>query len=162
MQISTSTYLSVEALVLLAAQIPGTRCTKQGLAEWINRSESHTKTIMIRLRAAGLVRARPGRGGGYYLARPAHRITVAEVFHAFDEPRGLLDSPLNAVTLEHGSIQKFHGTDLLWESLKGYILLFLDGVSLADLALVTTDLIGDDSDHGSTIFLTGMQSTARH
>ena len=162
MQISTSTYLSVEALVLLAAQIPDTRCTKQGLAEWINRSVSYTETIMTRLRAAGLVRARPGPGGGYYMARPAHRITVAEVLHAFDEPRSLLDSPLNAVTLEHGSIQKFHGTDLLWESLKGYILLFLEGVSLADLALVTADLIGDDGDHGNTIFLTGVQSTAWH
>ena len=153
MQIGTSTYLSVEALVLLAVQSPDTRCTKQGLAEWINRSVSYTESIMARLRTAGLVRVRPGRGGGYYLARPAHQITVAEVFEAFDEPHGSFDSPNG---------EKFHGTDILFEVLKTEILYFLDEISLADLALETPDLIRDDGDHQSTIFLTGVQSTARH
>ena len=153
MQIGTSTYLSVEALVLLAVQSPDTRCTKQGLAEWINRSVSYTESIMARLRTAGLVRVRPGRGGGYYLARPAHQITVAEVFEAFDEPHVLFDSP---------SSEKFYGTDILLDALKTEILFFLDEISLADLALETPDLIDGDGDHQSTIFLTGVQSTARH
>ena len=162
MQISATTYLGVEALVLLAAQGPDTRTTTQGLAEWINRSVSHTKAIMARLRSVGLVSVRPGPGGGYYLARPAFGITIAEVFEAFEEPRGPLCSPSNAISLEHGSFQNRHATDDLWESLETLILQFLDEVSLADLVFVTADQTSDDDDHGSTIFMTGVQSTARH
>ena len=162
MQVSTSTYLSVEALVLLAAQSPGRRCTTQGLAEWINRSVSYTQSIMARLRTAGLVRARRGPGGGYYLAKPAFQITVAEVFEALDEPHGQQCNPSNAVSLEHGSFQNRHGSDLLWELLETLILEFLDGVSLGDLAFVTDDLTGDDGDHKSNILMTGVQSTAWH
>ena len=133
MKISASAYLGVESLVRLAAHTADTPCTTQGLAEWINRSVSYTETLMARLRAAGLVRARHGPGGGYYLNRPANRITVAEVFRVFDEPHGLLDRPSNAVTLEPEVIQNLHGTDFLWELLESHILLFLNGVSLADI-----------------------------
>ena len=135
MKISSSAYMGVETLVRLAVRKSDTPCTTQGLAEWINRSVSYTETLMAGLRAAGLVRSRRGPGGGYYLARPAHRITVAEVFQVFDEPRDLHGRPLKPVTLEPEAIQNLHGTDLLWESLKSYILLFLNGVSLADIAL---------------------------
>lgn len=80
---------------------------------------------MARLRNAGLVITRHGPGGGYILARPAHRITVAEVFQAVDEPSDFANRPLNADTLEADDIDDLHGTDLLWEALKSYILLFL-------------------------------------
>ena len=115
MKISSSAYMGVESLVRLAASSAHAPCTVQGLAEWINHSVSYTENLMVRLRYAGLVRARHGPGGGYYLSRPAHRITVAEIFLAFDEPRGLLNRSLSAVTLEPDAIQDLHGTDLLWE-----------------------------------------------
>lgn len=51
---------------------------------------------MARLRNAGLVVSRHGPGGGYILARPTHRITVAEVFQAFDDPSDFANRPLNA------------------------------------------------------------------
>lgn len=144
MQISSSTYMGVETLVRLAAQRGDTPCTTQGLADWINRSVSYTETLMARLRMAGLVRAIRGPGGGYTLARPAHRITVAEVFEAFDEPHDWPHRPLNAVTLEPESIQTLHGTDLLWESLKSHILLFLDQISLADIARESAGELSSD------------------
>lgn len=162
MKISSRAYMGVESLVRLAACSPHAPCTVQGLAEWINHSVSYTETLMARLRAAELVKSRHGSGGGYYLAKPAHRITVAEIFQAFDEPRSLLNRPLNAVTLDADAIQDLRGTDLLWQSLKSYILLFLNGVSLADITPETADLIGDDGDYGTANFQAEMQSTARH
>ena len=73
------------------------------------------------------------------------RITVAEVFEAVDAPSDFATRPLNADTLEDGDIRDLHGTDLLWEALKSYVLLFLSGVSLADLAPETANLVGDNT-----------------
>ena len=79
MQISSSAFLAVECLVRLAAYNAEKPCTALSLAEGINRSISHTETLLSRLRVAGLVKARKGPGGGHYLARPAHRITVTSI-----------------------------------------------------------------------------------
>ena len=159
MQISSSAFIGVESLVRLTACGADTPCTTQGLAELINRSVSYTEKILARLREAGLVKAKRGRGGGYSLARSAHRITVAEIFRAFDEPHGLPERPLDAVGFEAGTIGIRRGTDLLWESLKSDILLFLNGVSLADIAPQTAGRNGSD---GSDPFHAAMQSTVRN
>ncbi len=55
MQISNNVYMGVEVLVHLAAYETDRPCTAQALAEWINRSMTHTETLMSRIRAAGLV-----------------------------------------------------------------------------------------------------------
>ncbi len=162
MQISKSAYMGVEVLVRLAADETDRPCTAQALAEWINRSMTDTETLMSRLRAAGLVRARKGSGGGYHLNKPADMITVAEIFKAFDEPRVLSRRPLNAITLEPETLENFHGTDLLWELLKSRILLFLSGVSLADIATESAHPFADDETDSSPAFRASMQSTARH
>jgi Rrf2 family iron-sulfur cluster assembly transcriptional regulator len=117
---------------------------------------------MSRLRAAGLVRARKGSGGGYHLSKPADLITVAEIFKAFDEPRVRSRRPLNAITLEPEPLENLHGTDLLWEALKSRILLFLSGVSLTDITTETAHPFADDETDSSPDFGARMQSTARH
>ncbi len=162
MQISNSAYMGVEVLVCLAAYEPDRPCTAQALAEWIHRSLSHTEALMSRLRAAGLVRARKGPGGGYHLSKPADRMTVAEIFKAFDEPRVLNRRPLNAITLEPETIANLHGTDLLWEGLKSNILLLLSSVSLADIAIEPAHSFAADETDSSPAFQAGMQSTTRH
>jgi len=162
MQISNSAYMGVEVLVRLAAYETDRPCTAQTLGEWTNRSMSSTETLMSRLRAAGLVRATRGPGGGYHLSKPADRITVAEIFKAFDEPRVLNRRPLNAITLEPETIDNLDCTDLLWEVLKGRNLLFLSGVSLADIATETAHSLADDEPDNGFAFQASMQSTARH
>ena len=162
MQISNSAYMGVDILVRLAAHDPDRPCTAQALAEWTNRSMSSTETLMSRLRAAGLVRATRGPGGGYHLNKPADEITVAEIFKAFDELRVLSRRPLNAITLEPEPLENLHGTDLLWEVLNSRILLFLSGVSLTDIATETAHPFADDETDSSSAFGTSMQSTARH
>ena len=162
MQINSSTYMAVETLVCLALQRADTPCTTQGLAEWINRSASYTETLMARLRVAGLVSARPGPGGGYTLARPAHGITVADVFQAFDEPHDIPNRSLNPVTLEAETIRNLHGKDLQWESLKSNILLFLDQISLADIAQESASELSNGEAEPTATMEPHMQSTSIH
>jgi Rrf2 family protein len=134
MQISDLAYMGVESLARLAAHDAESPCSVKRLAAWINRSISDTEAFMARLLTAGLVKAGCGPDVGYYLARPADRITVAQIFDVFDEPQGLPRRPLNAVTLAPAQIETLQGTDLLWEALRSYILLFLNGISVADIA----------------------------
>ena len=51
-------------------------------------SASYTEQLIAQLREARLVKTKHGPGG-YYLTGPADRITVADVFRVFDEPRTL-------------------------------------------------------------------------
>jgi len=162
MQISNSAYMGVEVLVRLAAYETDRPCTAQALAEWTNRSMSSTETLMSRLRAAGLVRATRGPGGGYHLNKPADMITVAEVFKAFDEPRLLSRRPLNAMTMEPEPLENLHGTNLFWGALNSRILLFLSGVSLTDIATETAHPFADDETDSNPAFGASMESTARH
>ena len=161
MQISPSAYMGVETLVRLAAQDADRPCTTRGLAEWINRSVSYTEGLMARLRDAGLVVARHGPGGGYLLARPADRITVAEIFWAFDAPASPSGRPLDASTLEAMEIRDLHGTDFLWAALKSNVLLFLNRVSLADLAPEMAEPV-DDGGHDGAPRAGPVQTTPRH
>jgi len=162
MQISSGAYMGVETLVRLAVQNVDKPCTTQGLAEWINQSVSYTETLMAQLRNAGLVVSHHELGGGYILARPAHRITVAEVFQAVDAPSDFANRPLNADTLGAADIHDLRGTNLLWEGLKSYVLLFLNGVSLADLTPEATESITDGTDDKTQIYPFDMESTEHH
>lgn len=117
---------------------------------------------MTQLRKAGLVVSRRGSGGGYILARPAEQITVAEIFRAVDAPSDFASRPLNAETLEDEDVHELHGTDLLWVAMKSCVLLFLNGISLADLAPETVNPIGDVSDDNDWMYPVDMGSTARH
>ena len=59
---------------------------------------------------------------------------MAEVFRAFGEPHTLDDRRFASRGLSDPEIEQLGGTDLLWQALNGSILLFLEGVSLADIA----------------------------
>lgn len=162
MQISNMAYMGVESMVRLAVFGENTPCTMQGLAVWLNHSESYTEILMARLHAAGLVKISYGPGGGCYIARPAHRITVAEIFQALNEPSSLLKRPLNEITFEPEEYGDLHGTDLLWESLKRNILLFLNGISLADIVQERIYSFANDETESHPDFQTSMHSMAKH
>ncbi len=162
MKISNIAFMGVESMVRLAVFGENTPCTTQGMAAWLNRSESYTEILMARLHAAGLVKVNHGPGGGCYIARPAHRITIAEIFQALNEPGGLLKRPLNEFSFEPEEYGSLHGTDLLWESLQRNVLLFLSGVSLADIVLERIYSFADDETESYSDFRASMPSMAKH
>lgn len=129
-KISRSAYLAVECLVRLVGFSREQPCSGASLARQLELSVPDTESLVSQLCAAGLVESREGLDGGYYLTRPAHRVTVFEALQVFDEPH----LPGARAGNRHQTVADLCGTDLLWESLKGYVLLFLQGVSLADIA----------------------------
>lgn len=162
MHISSSAYMGTETLVRLAVQNMDNPYTTQGLAECINRSVSYTESLVARLSNAGIIVSRQVPGGGYMLARPANRISVAEVFQAFDDPSDFANGAVDADTLEVEDVGGLLETGPLRVSLKSHILLFLNGVSLADITPKATGLIGADAIDDTQIYPFNMQSTTQH
>jgi Rrf2 family protein len=63
------------------------------VASSVNTHAVFLRRILGDLVAAGLVEAREGRTGGYRLARPAERITLADVYRAIEPGGPLSPSP---------------------------------------------------------------------
>jgi len=140
MQLSTRARYAVMAMADLATrQTLGCACGPTCLAEIAARqrlSLAYLEQLFARLRREGLVTSARGPGGGYRLARAPDAIAVADIITAVDEP-------IRATRCDEGSAGCLPGGDRespgrcqahdLWDELGRQILLFLEGITLADV-----------------------------
>jgi Rrf2 family protein len=124
--------MAAHALALLAGAEEGR--PSGFLALSVNTNPVFLRRILGDLVAAGLVTAREGRAGGYALARPARRISLAEVYQAV-EPEGPLApspaEPSGRCPVGSGMREAFEDTAAV--ALRG-LLAGLRGRTVADLA----------------------------
>ncbi|HEX6762199.1 MAG TPA: Rrf2 family transcriptional regulator [Gaiellaceae bacterium] len=89
------------------------------------------ENILVDLRNAGLVASKRGADGGYWLARPADEITLADVIRA-------VDGPLANVRGVRPEALEFAGTAEplrdVWVAVRASLRAVLEHVTLADLA----------------------------
>lgn len=83
--------MAAHALAVLAQSREG--YPSAYVASSVNTHAVFLRRILGDLVAAGLVDAREGRTGGYRLARPADRITLADVYRAVEPDGPLTASP---------------------------------------------------------------------
>lgn len=83
--------MAAHALAVLAQSEEG--YPSAFIASSVNTHAVFLRRILRDLVAAGLVEAREGRTGGYRLARPAARISLAEVYRAVEPEGPLAASP---------------------------------------------------------------------
>lgn len=72
---------------------------------------------------------------------------MADVFRVFDEPDTLDGRTFALQDLPESEIAELFGTDLIWAALKRHILLFLESISLADIAPATDGALPDHVGH---------------
>lgn len=94
-------------------------------------SIAYLEQLFLKLRRAGLVRARRGPKGGYQLVRTADEITIAEIMDAADEPVRMNRCAVEGADWCLGT--KRCMTHDLWRALGDHIGDFLVGVSLQDV-----------------------------
>lgn len=82
-------------LLYLAMQPPGTHLTAREIARLRLMPPALTRRVVAQLVAAGFLRSRRGKGGGFALARSPAEISLLEVVEAIDGPVAL-----NRCTLE--------------------------------------------------------------
>ena len=87
------------------------------------------ENILGELRNAGLVESQRGSDGGYWLAKPASEITVADVMRA-------VEGPLASVRNHRPETMEYEGgipLQQVWVALRESIREVLEAVTLADL-----------------------------
>jgi len=129
MRVSAKADYAVRAAAELAAAGEGP-IKGERLAEAQDIPLQFLEHILLELKHAGIVRARRGAKGGYWLARPADDITIAEVVRAVEGPIAhVQSSPPEAIeyrgNAEH--LQK------VWIAVRASLRQVVEQVTLADL-----------------------------
>ena len=94
------------------------------IAERQDVPEPYLNQLLTLLRKAGLIASRRGPGGGHFLARPATRITLAEVVTALEGPVWTPDDE------EAGRWESLQG---VWDEVAEAVKRILEKVTLYDL-----------------------------
>ena len=131
MRISAKVDYALRAMAELAAVEGAGPVKGDRLAEAQAIPAKFLEGILSSLRTAGLVASQRGADGGYWLARPAREITVAQVIRAVEGPlanvRGVRPEMLNydgaAASLQD-----------VWVAVRGSLRSVLEAVTLADIA----------------------------
>jgi len=76
----------LKAMVHLAGVEPGALAQVQDIADRNAIPKKFLDQILSELRNAGLVFSKKGKGGGYALAQPAHKISVGQIVRVLDGP----------------------------------------------------------------------------
>lgn len=80
---------TIRAMQELAALKPGDRLQAGELAAKIKAPVHFLEGILLEMRREGLLESRRGRSGGYFLAKPADLISIADLIRLIDGPLAL-------------------------------------------------------------------------
>ena len=89
------------------------------------------ENILLELRHDGLVGSQRGAEGGYWLARPAEEITLAEVIRAVDGPLANVRGVRPEAVEYEGAAERLKD---VWIAVRANLRAVLESVTLADLA----------------------------
>lgn len=128
MKLKASVDYGARAIVYLA--VKGDTCSSREISEVMSVPRDYLIQLALKLRNANLIKARPGKNGGYVLAKDASNISIAEILNAFDEDlkherqqmkTGTKGSPVSA------EISSVHN------AIMGSLDRFLESISVQDL-----------------------------
>jgi Rrf2 family transcriptional regulator, iron-sulfur cluster assembly transcription factor len=85
MIVSMTAEYALRAMAQIAALGVDGAIRAKDLSELAHVPTPYLSKILRRLVAAGLLDSEKGHGGGFRLARPAHKISFADIFEALDE-----------------------------------------------------------------------------
>ena len=131
MRVSAKADYAVRAAIELASS-NGERPVKgDSIAEAQEIPIRFLENILGELRHAGIVQSQRGSEGGYWLARPADEITVAEVIRAVEGPLASVRGARPEDRDYHGDSERLQD---VWVALRANIRQVLEVVTLADIA----------------------------
>ncbi len=130
MRLTTKGRFAVTAMVDLAMRGGKSPVTLAAISERQKISLSYLEQLFGKLRRNNIVESVRGPGGGYHLARPGNKISIADIVIAVDEP--LDATKCGGKGNCHGENQPCITHDL-WMGLNESILDYLQAVSLQQL-----------------------------
>ncbi len=129
MQISAKAEYAVRAMAELAISPPGP-VKGERLAHAQELPAKFLENILLALRNDGLVISQRGAEGGYWLAKPANEITLADIIRAVDGPLAYIHGQRPELVTYNGAAKQLSD---VWIAVRASLRSVLEAVSLADL-----------------------------
>jgi Rrf2 family transcriptional regulator, cysteine metabolism repressor len=135
---SSKAEYGVRLMVELGRQNPEQPTSLKAIAEVEGLPLAYLEQVVARLRKVGLVMSARGAHGGYWLARPAQEITMAEVVQALEGAIAPMECFIHEQTervlCSHGPDSgRGCATKLLWTRVQGGIIRSLQTTTLQEL-----------------------------
>lgn len=131
MRVTATVDYAVRAVLELAVLPAGARLKGDAIAERQGISFRFIERLLADLRRAGLVASHRGQNGGYWLARPAEQISVADVIRAVEGPLADVHGTAPEDLDFAGPSQVFRD---VWVATRAALRMVLEEVTFADLA----------------------------
>jgi len=125
---------ALRAVVELAASQADRPVTSEQLAQAQTIPPKFLESILLQLRRGGIVNAQRGPEGGYWLARPAGDISLADVIRVIDGPLANVRGQRPESLGYHGAAQSLQE---VWIALRASEREILELVSIEDVAAGT-------------------------
>jgi Rrf2 family protein len=129
MRVSAKADYAVRAAAELAAHEDGP-VKGERLAEAQDIPLQFLEHILLELKHHGIVRARRGAKGGYWLARPADEVTIADIVRAVEGPIAHVQSTPPEAISYRGNAEPLQE---VWIAVRASLRAVLEEVTLADL-----------------------------
>ena len=120
MKLKASVDYGVRAIMYLA--VKGETCSSREISEEMSVPRDYLIQLALRLRNAGLIKARPGKNGGYVLAKPPAEIAVGQILDAFDSDLKHVRQPMKKGRKASSSalaVREMHG--LVMDSFEAFL-----------------------------------------
>jgi len=131
MRVSAKADYAVRAAAeLAAAQAEESPVKGERLADAQDIPLQFLEHILLELKHAGIVRARRGAKGGYWLARPADEVTIADIVRSVEGPIAHVQSDPPESIEYRGNAEHLRE---VWIAVRANLRAVLEHVSLADL-----------------------------
>lgn len=137
MKLKASVDYGVRAVMYLA--IKNDTCSSREISEEMSVPRDYLIQLALRLRNAGIIKARPGKNGGYVLAKDPADISIGSILDAFDNDLKHTRQEMKKgrkVSSQAAAVREVHG--LVMDSLNTY----LNAISVQDLL---DSMNGDDA-----------------
>jgi Rrf2 family protein len=95
--------------------------------------ERFLEQILLQLKRAGYLRSRKGPKGGYFLAKPPSRISVAEVIRVMDGPLAPIDC-VSVTAHDPCPRESYCGLKGLWKEVRDAVAEILERTTFEDMA----------------------------
>ena len=130
MRVSAKADYAIRAAVELAAAGPGP-LKGERIATAQEIPPNFLENILADLRNAGLIVSKRGADGGYWLARPADEITLADVIRAVDGPLANVRGLRSEQVRYEGSAERLRD---VWVAVRASLRAVLERVTVGELA----------------------------
>lgn len=133
--ITKKTKYALKALQFLAEQPVGQPVLIADLSHEGQIPKKFLEFILLTLRKAGILQSRIGKGGGYWLALPANRVTLSSIIQALEGDLAPLQclSTTNYARCEECKDEITCGTRLVMADVDVALRAVLDKLTLADI-----------------------------